>query len=290
MFTKSEGFFLGNQNHKLHYKIWKNNLESETLLVITHGQAEHSDCYTRLVESLSILPIHILGWDLQGHGKSEGQRGYAQNFSDYSKDFQELLKFISADNFISYKNLILLGHSMGGLIQISSLVELEAQRKLPIKLKGQILSSPLLGFSVDVPFFKDIAALISARAFPRLTLFNEIEFSQLTEDEHVIQEMKKDTLRHNKISPTVYLGSIEKIEWLRVQKRCLSMPTLLQIPEVDGVVDSQASPKILQKLCSNGMLVQKKYSSKGHEIYNDLERDQAFKDIIEFLNQFILNK
>ena len=168
MFKRSESFFTGLQNTRLFYQMWEPE-QPRGHLIITHGQAEHSGCYPRLIEGLKELSFSVYAWDMRGHGRSEGQRGYAREFEDYVKDLQLFIQHLRDERGLYPKNLHLLGHSMGGLVQLKMLLN-NGHWEFP----GQILSSPMLGVAVDVPLYKDLAAFVLSKIFTNVSLIKEI--------------------------------------------------------------------------------------------------------------------
>ena len=278
MFQRSESFFTGLHKTRLFYQVW----EPEKVrghLVITHGHAEHSGCYQRLVEGLRELSFAVYAWDMRGHGRSEGKRGYAKDFEDYVKDLQLFIQHLRDDRGLYPKDLCLLGHSMGGLTQLKMLLN-NSHWEFPL----QVLSAPMLGVAVDVPLYKDLAALVLRSLLPGVTLGNEIKFENLTRDPEVIAEYKSDVLRHDRISAGVYLGAITTIETLRQHMDKIETPTLLQIPEQDPVVGSETSQELFRKLGSQHKVL-KIYSDRKHEIYNDLGREEVYQDVIKFITE-----
>jgi lysophospholipase len=278
MFERSEAFFTGARKSELFYQIWKPQSPKGTL-IITHGQAEHSECYLRLVNALSELDWTIYAWDLQGHGRSEGKRGYAHEFNDYVKDFAQFIKYLEQEHDLKIPSTVLLGHSMGALIQATALTQ-----NLQWNFKAQVLSSPMFGISVEVPLIKDLAAIALRQLWPTLTLNNEIDFSNLTRDPNVLNEFSKDVMRHDKISSGVYLGSIEAMERVRKNMHRMLLPTLVQIPENDPVTDSDKTRKNFEKLGTSEKVL-KQYPGRKHEIYNDVGREEVYKDLIQFLQK-----
>lgn len=276
MFNRSESFFEGVQKTKLFYQIWEPP-QSKGHLVITHGQAEHSGCYHRLVEGIKDLSYTVYAWDLRGHGKSEGQRGYARNFTDYVLDFQQFVEHLRVERELPPQNLNFLGHSMGALIQLRALIE-----NPHWAFKAQALSSPMLGVALEVPLYKDLAALAFSKLWPTLTLNNEIKYEDLTRDAEVIKEFQADFLRHNRISSGVYLGAIAAIESLRHDIHKVTVPTLVQIPSHDPVVGSEEAKALFSKIGAEKKIL-KVYPDRKHEIYNDLGRDQVYQDLMAFL-------
>ena len=280
MFKRSESFFTGLQNTRLFYQMWEPE-QPRGHLIITHGQAEHSGCYPRLIEGLKELSFSVYAWDMRGHGRSEGQRGYAREFEDYVKDLQLFIQHLRDERGLYPKNLHLLGHSMGGLVQLKMLLN-NGHWEFP----GQILSSPMLGVAVDVPLYKDLAALVVSKILPTVTLSNEIRYTDLSRDPEVIAEFNSDVLRHDRISAGVYLGAIATIELLRQNMQKIETPTLLQIPSQDPVVGSESSPEFFQRLGATSKVL-KIYPDRMHEIYNDFGREEVFQDVIQFINKNI---
>lgn len=276
MSLKLEGSYLNSEKIRLFYRYWSKP-SAKKILIITHGQAEHGACYHRLVEALREVPINILAWDLRGHGRSEGQRGYTPSFDKYVDDLSEVIEFVLGESNTKEEDLLLMGHSMGGLIQLIFLTKNKSR-----KFAANILSSPLLGFKIEVPIFKDVAALVASVVFPKVTLFNEIKFKQLTRDAEVIDEMEKDNLRHDRISPAAYLGSIEAIEYLRGSIGGLRVPTLVQISSDDPIVDTTAVTCFIKKIQPEFYKL-KLYDGRKHELYNDIDRKEVFDELIKFI-------
>jgi alpha-beta hydrolase superfamily lysophospholipase len=280
MFKRSESFFTGLHNTKLFYQMWEPE-QPRGHLVISHGQAEHSGCYQRLIEGLKELSFSVYAWDMRGHGRSEGQRGYARDFEDYVKDLQLFIQHLRDERGLYPKNIHLVGHSMGGLVQLKMLLN-NGHWEFP----GQILSSPMLGVAVDVPLYKDVAALVFSKILPTVTLSNEIQYKDLTRDPEVINEFNSDVLRHDRISSAVYLGAIATIELLRQNMHKIKVPTLLQIPNQDPVVGSTSSQDFFQKLGATTKVL-KIYPDRMHEIYNDFGREEVFQDVVQFIQSNI---
>ena len=280
MFERAEAFFKGLHDTKLFYQIWKPKV-SKGSLVITHGQSEHSECYLRLIAALEGLDLTIYAWDLRGHGRSEGKRGYAEKFTDYKDDLVVFLKHLQSVHAVDPKKTTLLSHSMGGLIQTLTLCE-----NPNLGFSSQVLASPMFGVAVDVPIYKDIGALVFDQLWPTMTMGNEISFANLTRDIEIQREYQKDVLRHGKISAGVYLGSIIAMEGLRKSVSVIRIPTLLQIPEKDPVVDSEQARKIFALLGSKDK-TKIEYPDRMHELYNDFGRDLVYKDLIAFLKAHI---
>lgn len=279
--TRIEGDFRGYQDQVLFYQAWV-PAKSNGTLVISHGQAEHSNCYHRLVSALEDFNWTILAWDMRGHGRSEGKRGFAENFSDYVLDFEKFLQQITPDYVEKGKPLVLLGHSMGGLVQLKALLN-SVDGNVPVT--AQVLSSPLLGLGLPVPAWKDKAAHLLHQFLPQVTMGNELKYSQLTRDLDIQKEYDHDVLRHDQISSGVYIGMTESIAIVQSKAQQIKLPSFFQIAGKDSVVSSIAAQEFFEKLGSSDKKMQV-YKESLHEVYNDLDREEAFRDLKNFLSRF----
>ncbi len=280
MYSRKESYFLGYQDLKLFYQRWIPE-KTKGQLVITHGHGEHSENYQRVVDALAGEGWSIYAWDWRGHGRSQGQRGFARQFSDYCYDYEAFLSFLLQKKLIDTKlPTVFLGHSMGGLIQLRSVLSHSEWT-----FSAQVLSSPMLGVAMDVPLVKQVAAKVLNNFLPRLTLSSGILNSALTRDPEIIKQHEKDTLRHTRICSGVWFGALEAIQYVKENTKKFEHPLLLQMPDTDQVVSSSASQAYFDSLKEPKLL--KVYSGYKHEIFNDLDRKVPLDDLKKYLSQFI---
>ncbi len=275
MYKRSESHFQGTHKKPLFYQSWDHDQPLGTL-VLVHGFAEHSDCYNRFATGIQDLGVSIHALDLQGHGRSPGQRGFIPDFSHYIRDLRLFLEHLDSIKLLQGP-VFLLGHSMGGLISLRYLID---EKDSPID--SLLLSSPLLGISVEVPKIKDIASKILGKFAPKVTLHNEIDTDNLSRDPEVRAEYGKDILRHEKISAPIYLGMIENFDYVFSNIQKVNRPAFFQIAGEDMIVSRPETERFFNKLQSD----EKKliiYKDSYHEIFNDLDRLQVYKDFKEFL-------
>lgn len=280
-FTRNEGYFKGYKNESLFYQSWQKK-DPELNVIITHGMGEHSESYTRLVNHFTSQNISFFSWDLRGHGRSNGKRGYAANFNDFVYDMEIFLE----EAFKTFKfkaPVILLGHSMGGLIQTKFLLT----NPNKFQIKAQVLSSPLFGFSVAVPPIKDKAARLLYATFPKVTLGNELSPDMLTRDASVVAEYEKDHLRHEVISSGIYLGMIDSFQMIFPRANEITLPTFMQIAENDPVVSSPKAKEFFELISSANKRIVIYGDGARHENYNDIHREKVFQDLEKNLKGLI---
>jgi alpha-beta hydrolase superfamily lysophospholipase len=265
---------------KLFLQSW-NNLDKKTkgCVLITHGISEHSNCYKHIGEALANEGWFVYAWDLQGHGQSQGKRGFIKDFNDFITDLKSVINLIRKDDSKPTANFHLIGHSMGGLITLKALMD-----ENPVKVKSVILSNPALSLAIKVPKVKEYASLWLNEVWPTLTLNNEINYKNLSRDENMMSTYTKDPLRHTKISPPLYLGMVQSMEWVTSHPSNLNTPLFMQISGQDKIINPQASLDFFKKIKEPKKI--KVYEDSYHEVYNDINKQESIDDLIAHLGEY----
>ncbi len=296
-----EGHFKGFQGLELYLQSWQSSATPDPTkgkstprgtLVITHGMGEHSDCYHHTAEALVSMGWNVFSWDLRGHGRSEGKRGFIADFNHYALDLDFFLRHLKNTGKLDGP-FALIGHSMGGLITLRHLLnEIKSESADGGKSPSPqvvTLSSPLLSVALAVPVIKDLAAKFLYKVIPSITLFNEIKYEDLTRDPQFLKGYATDTLRHDKISPGVYLGMLENMAMVKEQSALLQLPILVQAAGEDKIVSLPAIKEFFPLIGAK----EKKlivYEGNHHEIFNDLDRMQVYKDLDAFVGKVLCHE
>ena len=258
---------------------WKPSSPPKAIVLITHGVAEHSECYHSAAEALAQNHLDVWAWDLPGHGKSYGQRGYVKAFSEYTDRLKEVLAEVQRHSDAKIP-IFLLGHSMGGMIAFQFAL---ANPIAPVK--AYILSSPAFGVKVQVPFIKDQAARILMHVAPKLTIPHQITYEELTRDAELVKTYYKDPLRHTKFSAPLYLGILDAMESAKIRAHEFTIPLLIQAAGQDKIVDVLATQEIFAKIGSSRKTL-KIYPESYHDIFNDTNKQEVIDDFLTFLRGF----
>ena len=275
MIQRYEGQFPGQNNAQLFHQVWKCD-EPRGKILITHGLAEHSDCYDTLAQQLAASDWEIWSWDLRGHGRSPGKRGYIGEFQTYIEDLKLFVDAIRKEDN-GDKPFVLFGHSLGGLITIKHVLDHQ-----PENIDAVCLSAPALGLAFEAPKYKTVLADFAAQWLPKLTMYNEIKYEDLSRDQKQLAGYGSDTLRHDKISPAVFLGMLAGFEQAVNESSKFKIPLLLQVAGNDRIVSPAAAQNWFRALDFEKKKMHI-YSDSYHEIFNDLDRDEAFQDLKGFL-------
>lgn len=277
MHQRFEGQIKAADQTELFYQTWTPE-KVRGVFVITHGLAEHSECYHPLARILAEDGWLVYGWDMRGHGRSEGKRGFVRHLNYYVDDLEVMLRHVRMQH-PEFKPVIF-AHSLGALVTLRLL---QSRR---IECSALTLSSPALGIAVAVPQFKQKLARVAQKWMPSLTMFNEIRYEDLSHDEEMLRSYRTDTLRHDKISPGLFLSMLECFPLALQDAEQLTMPVLMQLSGEDKIVSAEASRTLFERLPNkkNQLIV---YQESFHEIYNDREREQVIADLKKFIHPYL---
>ncbi len=283
MWRNREKFVETPDHHRLLCESWIRD-DAEFSFLIVHGQGEHSGSYNRFIQHLLQNPntpkMNIHTFDFRGHGRSDGRRGYAKHTIQYVEDLESILSDLQKAK--PPLPLFVLAHSMGGLVVSEAQTLPSFQKRFPNIFRGQILSAPLFQVALQVPTWKIKSAKFINQVFPTLTLGNEISDDMLTDDASIRDEFQRDPLRHQKISPGVFLGFFDFFQDVRENASSIQTPTLLFMSELDPVVSYPAAKDFFEQLGSSDKKIIP-FSIGKHELLNEISRDKIYQLVIEQL-------
>jgi alpha-beta hydrolase superfamily lysophospholipase len=244
--------------------------ECKAGILILHGLGEHSGRYNALAEWLTNKGFSVMAFDHRGHGGSGGSRGGLLRQSDFVAHALEIL--------VHYKNLLgqrpfLLGHSLGGAIAASMVIE----RQAPVS--GLILSSPALDPGLG-RLQKAMLYLLESWA-PDLAINNGLKLNFLSHDPAVIQAYKTDPLVHRKVTAKTVRWLVDTCERLSIPNRPLMPATLLLAAQDDRLVNPAGSESFSRHYAEADLRYHR-LDGFYHEIFNEsAERRSQVLGILE---------
>jgi alpha-beta hydrolase superfamily lysophospholipase len=243
-------------------------------VILVHGLGEHAGRYGEVAAHLHQWGFAVRAYDQQGHGQSEGARGDMLRPGSLQADLCRVIDDTRQHPSLQGLPLILLGHSMGGLVVARTL----AEGLRPVD--AAVLSSPALGGFPT--FFQKILLASLPRVLPHLRVDNGLKTEFLSRDPDVVKAYKADPLVHRRISAGLAAWILTQGAQTLADAGQWQVPTFLLYAGQDRLVNAQASADfartapaaLLQAECFEGMY---------HEIFNDLYRAQVFAALKRWL-------
>ncbi len=138
----------------LRVSIWNKDSKKGSLL-LQSGRTEFTEKYFEVIDEFLQRDLCVAMFDWRGQGLSDRLTknrfiGHVNDFSEYDKEFQEILKEVYSD--LCPKPWIGMGHSMGGCLLVS------AEVKNPNSFDAMILCAPMLSMHISTK--NEILAII----------------------------------------------------------------------------------------------------------------------------------
>ncbi|NMC78301.1 MAG: alpha/beta hydrolase [Chloroflexi bacterium] len=264
-----------NDHLTLHAQEWAPDADPQACVVLVHGLGEHVGRYQHVGEYLAQAGYALCGFDLRGHGHSQGLRCHAPSYDALAGDIQGFVEEIQKRH--PGKPVFLYGHSLGGSLVLYTLFT----RRLP--LAGAIVTSPGLQPAKAVPPAKRALAKLLSSLWPTLTLSNDLDVDGISRDRVVVEAYRHDPLVHDRISSRLGMELLQQGEWMGHQTIELSIPLLLMQGSADRLVNAQATQRLAGQL--KGNITWKLWDGYYHELHNAPEKQEMLDFVLNWLRQ-----
>jgi len=246
------------------------------VVVITHGYAEHCGRYHEVAHVIINAGWAVLSYDVRGHGKSPGERGYIDRFSTYLTDFAEIVA-AARQQIGASAPLVLLGHSHGSLITLRALAD-----DRPPKAAAAIMASPFLALRLKIPGYQRVLARVASRIAPKLSQPNALRVEDLTQDKQKQAERVADKLCFDVATSRWFTEASAAQDYVFAHAGRIKLPTTWLVGHDDPIADPARSMAVAAKVTGadyHQMLGMK------HEVFNEIERGKVFSHLTKALIQ-----
>jgi len=242
--------------------------QTRAVVLMIHGISEHSGRYDHVGRFLADHGFDVVAIDLRGFGQSGGRRAYVKSFDDYFDDVEDQMAEVRALGV----PVVLLGHSMGGLIALSYAL---SARRGPDLLA---LSAPALG--ANVPAAVRVLTPVLARLAPRLSVPSPIRGEMLATDPEVGKAYFADALVVRTVTPSLGNALLRQIQWANDNLARLAIPTLV----MHGADDQLVPARSTRPLADLALVTRRTYPALRHEIFNEPARFTILQELVDWLS------
>jgi alpha-beta hydrolase superfamily lysophospholipase len=275
---------------------------------IAHGMAEHAKRYDRFAEALTKAVYAVYANDHRGHGKTAGAQERAGYFADENgwakvvEDMHTLTGIIKKE--CPKKPLFLFGHSMGSFLS----------RHYAMLYAGELAGLILSGTGGDPGalgkiglFIASIEAKLKGKkaksemmtklsfgAFNSAFKPNRTDYDWLSRDNAEVDKYVNDAWCGRVFTTGFFCDMLGGIGYINKKENIANIPKSLPIYLFSGAKDpvgtntkgvTQAYKAL--KDAGVGDLNLKFYDDGRHEMLNEINRDEVFKDVITWLNKHV---
>ncbi|MBW2942118.1 alpha/beta hydrolase [Zhongshania aquimaris] len=274
--THQQGTLSSQSGCRIYTQNWQPVGTPKAVIILVHGLAEHSNRYIDIANYFTEQGYAVYALDHEGHGHSQGLRGYINRFDDFITTLDQYCNEITGLH--PNAKLFLVGHSMGGVISTAYLLKYQQ------KLAGCILSGAALATGdVISPLQKFVVHCLS-KILPKLPIL-QLEANDVCHDPAVVEAYRND--------PRVFTGKIRVrliSEILRTADMVIRNAASISLPMLilHGGDDKMASPTGSEKLyagISSSDKTLKIYPGLYHEIFLEPEKYSIYAEIYDWMEK-----
>lgn len=244
-------------------------------VILVHGLGEHAGRYDYVARHLNAWGFAVRGYDQYGHGESGGVRGGLPTDTHLLDDLADMVDSTRA-RMRKDTPLILLGHSMGGLV---------AARFVALGIRpvdALVLSSPAL--DPGLSNWQKVLLRVLSRLAPGLRVGNGLKSQYLSHDPEVVAAYRADPLVHDRISARLIRFIADSGEQVIAAAPLWKVPTLLMYAGNDRLVNPAGSRRFaatvprakIKVICFEAMY---------HEILNEQDAAPVYAALQTWLDR-----
>jgi alpha-beta hydrolase superfamily lysophospholipase len=265
----------------LHVRRWSPAAAARGQVLIVHGLGEHGGRYAHIAAALHAHGWEVIAYDQRGHGHSAGAQG---DITAPDSLLSDLSRVIDGLREHPVGPLVLLGHSLGGLVAARFVAEGLMPQPAPWarEVEALVLSSPAL----DPGMSRVQSALLTVvpKLLPHLRVHNGLKPEWISNDRAVVKAYVDDPLVHDRISGLLGQFIAEAGPLVQSVAGSWRVPTLLMWAGADRCVRPEGSSRFAQA-SSREVVTVREWPGFAHEIFNEPQKEQVLGELDAWLDR-----
>jgi alpha-beta hydrolase superfamily lysophospholipase len=244
------------------------------VVILVHGLGEHAGRYDHVARRLNQWGFAVRGYDQYGHGESGGTRG---GLPTDSRLLIDLADIVDSTRVRMEKGtpLILLGHSMGGLVA-GRFVSLAMR-----PVEALVMSSPALDPGLNG--IQKLMVAVLPKIVPNLRVNNGLNVALISHDPATVRAYQTDLLVHDRISARLARFIADGGPATVAAAPTWSVPTLLMYAGADKLVNPAGSLAFAAAAPAQ-VVTTRCFDDLYHEIFNELDVEPVFDALKTWLD------
>lgn len=269
---KAELSWKNAQNQTLFAAQWHVEFPKAAICLV-HGAGEHVGRYEAICQFFNENGLAVIGFDQQGHGRSDGKRGHAPSIDSLLDDIGLCLDEVRS----RYPGtpIFMYGHSLGGLETLTFLL-----KRRPAGLAGAVVTSPWIQLAFPAPAVKVWVGRLLKKIAPSLTLSNDLDVNGISRDPEIVARYINDPLVHGRISAAAGIDGMEAANWLNNFEGEMPVPTLLAHGSADRLTSFSASEAFAGRVKN---VFWKPWPGLFHETHNEPEKREVWQFYLDWM-------
>lgn len=258
---------------RIFFRSWRPSTPPVGVVVICHGVNSHSGQYVWAATEMAARGYAVYALDLRGRGQSDGERFFVEDIAEYVDDLALLMQTVRKRE--SGLPVFLLGHSAGGVVSATYVLERQAE------LAGFICES--FAFQVYAPDFALAVLKGLSHVAPHLHVLR-LKNEDFSRDPGIVASMNSDPLIDNEVQPTSTVAALVRAdERLRIEFPLITLPLLIMHGDADRATKPAGSTFFFESAGSADKIL-KLYPGHFHDLLNDIGREAVVADMLAWMD------
>ena len=262
---------------RLAAQCWKPTGKIRAVVCLVHGLGEHCGRYLHVADHMTKEGYSLVGFDLRGHGRSEGARVHSPSYDTLFEDISLVLGTVK-ERFPNVPTF-LYGHSFGGQLVLNYCLHHQPE------IEGAVVTGPWLRLEKKIDSLKLFTARIMSRLWPSFTMHDVVETAALSRDPEVVHAYENDPLVFNRSSIRFFINAYDA--GLDALEYAHGFPAklLLMHGSSDRITSFDASrefAKSVGKRCTF-----KEWKNFYHEIHNHKRKYRVLEYMVEWMESIL---
>lgn len=250
----------------------------EGVVVMVHGLGEYSGRYHHVVDAWTDLGLAVVRFDLRGHGRSQGVRGYVADYTRFLDDLSLMVEL--ARHRFPALPVVVYGHSLGGGIVANWCLKRFTPES---EVVAAVLSSPWLRLARPRPVWEVLPIRMMSAVWPWFPLPAYFRVQDLCRDPHAMQAYREDRHIHHRITARLAIQAYDAGRWALANADHFPLPVLAIHGGQDRLTSATATREFCQRVPRAELYF---YEHLVHETHNEPE----WRDVVHRVGSWIRNQ
>ena len=246
---------------------WDDDPQPRRIVLLAHGYGEHAGRYAHVADALVARGAAVFAPDHLGHGESDGERAEVTDFEHVVDDLHAVADLARERH--PELPLVLIGHSMGGLVAARFAQRYRAE------LAGLVLSGPAIGLSAVITDW------LGAAEIPDVP----IDVSVLSRDPAVGEAYASDPLvYHGGWKRPTLQAFVAADEAIEAAGGFGDLPVYYVHGEADALVPIVLARPFVERLAGDDF-TERLVPEARHEVFNETDKDETIGLVADFVDR-----
>lgn len=212
-------------------------------IVLFHRGHEHSGRLQEVVDGLGLPGYEMFAWDARGHGRSPGERGWAEHFGVLAADADTFVRHLTATYGYEQEELAVVAQSVGAVVAAAWLHDYAP------RVRCAVLAVPAFQVKLYVPFAIPGLRLLLKLKDPSF-IKSYVKAKLLTHDPARIASYQSDPLISRVIAVNILVGLFDTSARLIADAPAILTPIQVLVSGSDWVVSQKPQRTFFRRLGS----------------------------------------